>query len=253
MAVETSARVKHELEHGRRLASGDTEYLWGWGTPAGRIRVEHRSSLIVQGANLGPGMHAMEIGSGTGLFTSIFCRTGASITALELVPELVEKARLRNIPGAVFATGRFEDFAGDSCFDAVIGNSVLHHLEVEESLTRIYNLLKPGARMSFAEPNLMNPQIYLERKFHYLPIFDYTSPDETAFIRWRLKRLLQKIGFQDIRIQLFDWLHPHTPKSLIPIVSRLGNILERSPVIREISGCLAISAARPASAANRTP
>jgi 2-polyprenyl-3-methyl-5-hydroxy-6-metoxy-1,4-benzoquinol methylase len=246
MAVDSITRVQHEIEHGRRLASGDTEFLWGWETPAGRMRVEHRSSLIVEGANLKPGMVALEIGCGTGLFTSIFSRTGAKITALELVPELIEKAQRRSIPGATFITGRFEDCPGDSCFDAVIGNSVLHHLEVELSLRRIYQLLKPGARMSFAEPNMMNPQIALERKFHYLPIFDYVSPDETAFVRWRLRALLEEIGYADIRIKLFDWLHPHTPPRLVPAVKRISNVLERVPIIREISGCLAISAARPA-------
>lgn len=245
MAVDPSVRVRHELEHGRLLASGDTEYIWGWGTPAGTMRVEHRSRLIVEGARLDAGMAAMEIGCGTGLFTSIFARTGAKITALELVPELIEKARLRDIPGATFVTGRFEEYPGDSCFDAVIGNSVLHHLEVQASLERIFQLLKPGARMSFAEPNLMNPQIYLERKFHYLPVFSYVSPDETAFIRWRLKAMLQKIGYEDIRIRLFDWLHPHTPAPLVPAVRRISDVLERVPIIREISGCLAISAARP--------
>lgn len=188
----------------------------------------------------------MEIGCGTGLFTSIFSRTGAKITALELVPELIEKAQRRDIPGVTFVTGRFEDYPGHSCFDAVIGNSVLHHLEVDLALKRIYQLLKPGARMSFAEPNMMNPQIALERRFRFWPMFSYVSPDETAFIRWRLREQLEKTGFEDIRIKPFDWLHPHTPARLVPAVKRISDALERVPIVREMSGCLAFSAARPA-------
>jgi 2-polyprenyl-3-methyl-5-hydroxy-6-metoxy-1,4-benzoquinol methylase len=30
-------------------------------------------------------------------------------------------------------------------FDAVIGSSVLHHLEIEEAVPKIYALLKPGS------------------------------------------------------------------------------------------------------------
>jgi hypothetical protein len=31
-------RSQHEIEHGKKLAQDDTERLWGWGTPAGRLR-----------------------------------------------------------------------------------------------------------------------------------------------------------------------------------------------------------------------
>jgi 2-polyprenyl-3-methyl-5-hydroxy-6-metoxy-1,4-benzoquinol methylase len=248
MPVDTAVRIQHELEHGRRLAQGDTEKIWGWGTPAGRLRVGHRASLITGGANLAPGMSALEIGCGTGFFTEMFSHSGAQITAIDISPELVEKARRRNVANAIFMVGHFETCPFDQRFDAVIGNSVLHHLEVEPGLRRIFDLLKPGARMSFVEPNLLNPQIYLERKLYFLPIFDYTSPDETAFVRWLLKRLLQKIGFEDIRINPFDWLHPHTPAPLVNTVKRLSNFLDRVPLIREISGDLAISARRPCSA-----
>jgi SAM-dependent methyltransferase len=157
----------------------------------------------------------------------------------------LEKARARNLKNATFIQGRFEDYPGEAVFDAVIGNSILHHLDVEPALQRIFHLLKPGARMSFAEPNMMNPQVCLERHFYYLPIFDNTSPDETAFIHWRLRALLKHIGFEDIHIQLFDWLHPHTPAPLVPAVKRMSNLLERVPVIRESSGCMAVSARRP--------
>jgi 2-polyprenyl-3-methyl-5-hydroxy-6-metoxy-1,4-benzoquinol methylase len=246
MPVDPKIRVQHEIEHGRRLASDESaELAWGWSTRAGALRVEQRSSLVLQGADLKPGMRVMEIGCGTGLFTSIYSRSGADITAIELVPELLEKARSRKIANATFIAGRFEDYPGEAVFDAVIGNSILHHLEVEVALRRIYQLLKPGARMSFAEPNMMNPQVFLERQFYYLPIFSNTSPDETAFIRWRLRALLRRIGYEDIRIRLFDWLHPHTPAAIVPAVKRMSNFLERVPLIREISGCMAVSARRP--------
>ena len=66
--------------------------------------------------------------------------------------------------------------------------------------------------MSFAEPNMLNPQVYLERRFHYLPMFAYTSPDETAFVRWKLAAKLRKAGFQRHNgtrpLRLASPLHP---------------------------------------------
>jgi hypothetical protein len=68
------------------------------------------------------------------------------------------------------------------------------------------------------------------------------SPDETAFFRWGLKRRLRKSGFTNITIIPFDFLHPLTPKFLIKIISRIGNTLERMPLLREIAGSLFITA-----------
>lgn len=128
----------------------------------------------------------------------------------------------------------------------MIGSSVLHHLDIEPALAKIYALLKPGGQMSFAEPNMLNPQVFIERKFAFVrPLFWYVSPDETAFVRWPLRRLLFKVGFQDVKITPFDWLHPATPPPLISLVRSAGRCLEKTPLLRELSGSLYISAHRP--------
>ncbi len=242
-----SRRARHEIEHGRQIAKGDTEQIWGWGTPAGRLRAHRRASLIVEGAMLVPNMQVLEIGCGTGMFTEIFARTGVRILALDISPDLLTKARARGLPKeqVTFAESQFENFDVEGQFDAVIGNSVLHHLEVDVALNKIYQLLKPGARMSFVEPNFLNPQIYFERRLRFLPIFSYVSPDETAFLRWTLRRQLEVVGFEDVKVTPFDWLHPYTPRHVVGFVARLGWWIEHVPGLRELSGCLHFSARRP--------
>ena len=137
-------------------------------------------------------------------------------------------------------------------FDAVIGSSVLHHLEVEVALQKIRDLLKPGGFMCFAEPNLLNPQVFLERKLSFCRRwFWYVSPDETAFGRWPLRRLLESSGFTEIEITPFDWLHPQTSPTWIKAVLKLGQRLEKTPILREFAGSLLIRARRPLS--NRLP
>ena len=37
----------------------------------------------------------------------------------------------------------------DDSFDAVIGSSVLHHLDIEKALSEIYRVLRPGGVISF--------------------------------------------------------------------------------------------------------
>lgn len=242
-------RAEREIQHGKWLAEQETEKIWGWDTPAGRLRSQRRGALILSGARLSAGKRALEIGCGTGLFTQMFAASGADIVAVDISGELLEKARERGLPAdrVKFVEKRFEDCDVEGPFDAVIGSSVLHHLDVDVSLRQIFGLLKLGGYVSFAEPNMLNPQVYLERRFHYLPMFSYTSPDETAFVRWSFAETLRRAGFQEISITPFDWLHPATPRLLVPLVRGIGAVIERTPLAREFSGSLYIKARRPQS------
>jgi 2-polyprenyl-3-methyl-5-hydroxy-6-metoxy-1,4-benzoquinol methylase len=205
-----------------------------------------RANLIAAGAELKSGIRVLEIGCGTGMFTEMFTQSGAYIIAVDISPELLALARARRLPEdrVQFLHRQFEDCDLEGPFDAVIGSSFLHHLEIEPALSTIHDLLKPGGVMSLAEPNMLNPQVYLERHVRFL--FPYVSPNETAFVRWRLQRLITKAGFECIEITPFDWLHPATPAPLIPLVSWIGRGLEKTPGLREFSGSLYIRARRPA-------
>ena len=227
---------------------GTRSELWGWDSPAGRKRAERRGELIARGAGLGPGTRTLEIGCGTGLFTGMFARTGAQIVAVDISGELLAKARERDLPTRQvrFLEKRFEECEVDGPFDAIVGSSILHHLEVGESLAKIRALLKPGGVMCFAEPNLLNPQVFIERKFTFLrPWLSYVSPDETAFVRWRIATALRRSGFDEVEITPFDWLHPSTPERLIGTLSAVGRFLERIPVLKEFAGSVLIRCRRP--------
>ena len=239
-------RGEHEIRHGEILAESEPEQVWGWATPAGRIRAKRRARLIAEGARLGPGVRAMEIGCGTGMFTEMFAASGARLLAVDISPHLLALAARRALPEnqVTFREARFEACEAEGPFDAIIGSSILHHLEVEPALRKIFELLRPGGIASFAEPNMLNPQVFMERKFRFL--FPQVSPDETAFVRWSLRRLLLTIGFEDPKIQPFDWLHPLTPPVLIAGVRKLGAGLERIPFVQQFSGSLYIRAVRPA-------
>jgi 2-polyprenyl-3-methyl-5-hydroxy-6-metoxy-1,4-benzoquinol methylase len=248
--IETSptTRAAHEIEHGKKLAAGDPDLIWGWGTPAGKLRAARRGELIAKGARLGPGVRALEVGCGSGLFTEMFAKTGATIVAVDISPELLERARARNVPPnrVTFLEKRFEDCTVNGPFDAVIGSSILHHLEQRQAIAQMFQLLRPGGKFSFAEPNMLNPQIAVQKNVGWIKERLGDSPDETAFVRWKLAKMLREIGFVDIRLTPFDWLHPATPRPLIPVVRGIGKVMEVLPGLREFSGSLHILATRPA-------
>lgn len=242
-----TVKSEREIAHGSMIAGLDTERIWGWKTPAGRVRAVRRAEWIAANANLNAGRKVLEIGCGTGNFTEIFAKSGARIVAVDISPDLVQKAMLRGLPAdrVIFIRKRFEDCDVDGPFDAVIGSSVLHHLDIAEALARIYELLKPGGVMSFAEPNMLNPQIMLQKNIPFIKARMGDSPDETAFFRWKLHTRLLKAGFEDVKILPCDWLHPAIPVSMIRAVVKAGGILERLPIIREFAGSLYIACCRP--------
>ena len=244
-------RVANEIAHGRMLAAAESEEMWGWTSRAGQSRARRRANLIATAADLGPGRTVLEIGCGTGMFTEHFAATGARIIAVDVSPDLLAKAIDRRLPAdrVRFEQRRFETLERSDAaiepwaaagFDAIVGSSVLHHLDIPVAIETCRRLLAPRGRMVFAEPNLLNPQVWMERTFRGW--FPYVSPDETAIVRWRLQRQLLQAGFSDVVITPFDWLHPSTPALLIGAVGGAGRVFERVPGLREFAGSVLIAA-----------
>ena len=238
-------RIYNEVQHGEKIASNAVN-IWGWGTPAGKIRADRRAAYFIRRGHITAGEKVLEIGCGTGEFTKRIAQTGADITAVDISPDLLEVARsgITNI-NVRFHIQNVEklDFEDES-FDVVIGSSILHHLNLNPALKEVYRVLKNGGMVVFTEPNMLNPQIWMERNITFIRKLTNNSPDETAFVRWILKKELINLGFQNVSIKPFDFLHPFTPSMLIPLISNIGNLVERIPLAREIAGSLLIYASK---------
>jgi len=187
-------------------------------------------------------VRVLELGCGTGLFTRMAAESGAEIVAIDISPVLLEEARGKTQSLNVTyqeADAHALEFPSEY-FDVVFGSSILHHLIVRECLREVHRVLVSGGRAVFAEPNMMNPQIWMERNISWVRRVSGTSPDETAFVRFNLARQLWAQGFVDVIVLPHEFLHPWTPEALIPAVERLSRALERTPLIREIGGSLLI-------------
>lgn len=242
-SIDSRKRIEHELIHGKKLAEEGAESLWNWSSPAGQKRADRRTRLIAEAARISSKDKVLEIGCGTGLFTKkVHDLTGAKIVATDISDELLKLARLE-FPAGDF---RNEDAMSmsfpDASFDVVFGSSILHHLDMERTIREIYRVLKPGGRIAFAEPNMLNPQIAIQKNIPAIKRALGDSPDETAIIRWKFARMLASVGFTNVSIRPHDFLHPHTPQKLIPIVAAISRFAERMPLVREIAGSVLIYA-----------
>jgi len=235
-------RVAKEVQHGRFLAQHGAGEIWNWESPAGRLRWARRVRML--SSHLKRGMSVLELGCGTGSFTRELARSSADVTAIDVSPELLEIASAKNsAPNVQYQIqNAYALTYPESAFDSVVGSSVLHHLEIEAAIRDVYRVLKPGGTIYFTEPNMLNPQIAIQKNIPWIKRKLGDSPDETAFFRWPLRRLLERTGYRDVRIDPFDFLHPKTPVALIDHVETLGQVLEKMPGISEFAGSLYIRA-----------
>ena len=238
-------RLSNEIEHGKYLAKEGAGEVWNWESPAGKMRWQRRVTMLTR--HLKSSDSVLEIGCGTGYFTREIAKTGVTVTAIDISPDLIELALKEvNAGNVIFRLANAYDLDfEDNSFDSVIGSSVLHHLEIEKAIHEFFRVLRPNGTICFTEPNMMNPQIALQKNIPYLKRKLGDSPDETAFFRWSLRRLLRSTGFEEIHIQPFDFLHPAIPEKLIGVISRAGSAVERTPVLKEIAGSLYITARKP--------
>ena len=234
-------RLENEIEHGKKLLAGGAEDIWNWASPAGRVRAERRANFFVDVAAIKSTDQVLEIGCGTGIFTEkVFQKTNSSITAIDISTELLEEAK-KKLPQVNFKVDYAMSLSfADKSFDVVFGSSVLHHLDFEKSLKEILRVLKSGGRMIFAEPNMINPQILVQKNIPFIKEKLGDSPDETAVVRWQLKKQMLDLGFTGIEIFPYDFLHPVTPKSMINLVNNIGKVIEKIPVLKEIAGSVII-------------
>jgi SAM-dependent methyltransferase len=237
-------RIAKEIQHGRFLAAHGAGEIWNWESPAGKLRWARRVKMLSN--HLGPGLSVLELGCGTGYFTRELARSGADIVAIDVSPELLEIARTNcSAPNVRYEIQNACELSyPDSVFDSVVGSSVLHHLEIEGALREIYRVLKPGGTICFTEPNMLNPQIAIQKNVPWVKQKLGDSPDEAAFFRWPLRRLLEEVGYRAVRIDPFDFLHPKTPVPLVDPLNSLGRFLEKVPMVSEFAGSLYICAVK---------
>lgn len=236
-------RLLHEIEHGKKLTRKGAESIWNWSSPAGQRRADRRAGYLFSVGKIGEGDRVLEIGCGTGLFTrKVWELSKANITATDLSEDLLSIAKQQDgIGSGDYQIGDAMDLQfPNKTFDVVFGSSILHHLDFDRSLREIFRVLKVGGRMVFAEPNMLNPQIFIQKNIPFIKRWLGDSPDETAIIRWRFAKIMKKIGFSNIKIFTYDFLHPSTPKSLIGIVNTLGIFIENIPLLKEIAGSVVI-------------
>jgi SAM-dependent methyltransferase len=239
--MDLDRRLSNEVGHGK-TTKAVSQAERGWSGPAGEIRSQRRIDFLLDG--LESTAQILEIGSGTGIQTEKLLRRLDSITGIDISEDLLEFARQRAPKALLKVMDAHKLEFEDNSWDAIVGVSILHHLEWDRCLLECYRTLKPGGVLRFSEPNLLNPQIFLQKNVPLLKRLAGDSPDEYAFTKHRIRKSLQLAAYERISVRPYEFLHPSSPENLIPFILRLEKLVSATPLV-EIAGSLLIEAYKP--------
>jgi SAM-dependent methyltransferase len=164
-----------------------------------RMRPLHEAGL--EALAIGASTAYLDAGCGAGLALSLAAARGATVSALDAAPGLIEIAR-RRVPEATIEQGDLEELPFlDQSFDAVSGfNSFQYAANPEAALREALRVLRPGGRLvvaTWAPPELCELAGHLAAVGALLPPPPPGAPGPFALSgEGALAELLDHAGFE---------------------------------------------------------
>lgn len=214
-----------------------------------KIRYERRSRLIMSEMNINLSGDILEIGCGQGEMSHFIAEhSKMNVLGTDLCMPFIEEANNRySLPNLTFDILDFnypEKLQGKK-FDYIVGNGILHHLynQIDETFANLKNLLKDGGKIIFIEPNLVNPYCFvIFGTTKYFRNLAKLEPDEKAFTKCFLRKKLKNAGYKNLKISNVDFLLPIIPDFLIKPSIVIGNVAEKTPLLKLMSQSVFICA-----------
>jgi len=188
------------------------------------------TELVVQGAALSPGLHVLDLASGSGepaLSVSVAVGPQGRVLATDLLPEMLEIARenaqARGLANLDFRAADAEQLPfPDRQFDRVTCRfGIMFMPDIQKALSEMRRVLKPGGRVSFVTwgPLEENPLFGLMIR----PFMKYVDvppppPDSPHVFRFaderKLVQTISAAGFAEVRAAMhkINWAWPGTPE-----------------------------------------
>lgn len=116
------------------------------------------------------GGQLLEYGCATGAESLLWLKSGASVTGIDISSAAIQKAQ-NNVRGTPYEAranylemnAEKMDFA-DATVDVVVGNGIIHHLDLDACYAELARVLKPDGGAVFMEPMGHNALINLYRR-----------------------------------------------------------------------------------------
>jgi 2-polyprenyl-3-methyl-5-hydroxy-6-metoxy-1,4-benzoquinol methylase len=207
-AIDRDQADRHNLEQRRYFEGSDQRTLRRFGG----LYLRRHTDAMREFAKIERGDRVLELGCGLGRYTMLLAEAGVAVEGLDLSPQLLEQLQEHNAGRYAIPTHGFDIIDAPKelygTFDAVIGFFVLHHVhDLEACLAVATQLVKPGGRVAFLEPNPMNPLYYLQ--IFFTP--EMRWPAERGMLKMTEKDmfpLMRNAGLTDVGLRRFGLFPP---------------------------------------------
>jgi SAM-dependent methyltransferase len=184
---------------------------WAHFSPLEALTIPQAARLLNH-ARVGAGMHLLDVGCGTGVVAITAARRGAKVAALDLTPELLERARENSRIANVTVDWHEGDAESlpfdDASFAAVV--SQFGHMfapRPEIAISEMLRVLKPGGIIAFST---WPPELYVGRSFALTSRYMPPPPGVASPVLWgdptvitqRLGNKVKDIFFDRARMEV---------------------------------------------------
>ena len=176
--------------------------------------------------------NVLEVGCGTGTFTALMLAAGHNVTAVDINPSYVDRAKSRfsGHTGATIVQGDATRMIWTTAFDTVVLLDVLEHIEDDvEFLKRLGRCLRPGGRLLVKVP---------AGEWLYSPM-DAAIGHFRRYTKRNLRRAFAAAGFDVCHQRYFNaagvlgwWLNGRVLERTTPPQEQIGLFERIVPVLR---------------------
>jgi SAM-dependent methyltransferase len=195
-------------------------------------------------------LNAVDLGCGTGAFTSRLQRYHFELHGVDISPQSVTRAA-RKFPKVEFHIGDIESTPFPSGhFDVIFLSAVLHHFpDLTRTVAECGRLLKPGGILLACDPHRGNPAMWLYR-CKESPFYSSkgVTQNEQPLSKAALRRALQVEPFEEVRVSAISGItYKHIASRAASLFLPAYNLVDRCfdlPLVRDRFGSFLITYAR---------